>query len=49
MNDQTVLEIKNLKTYFFTYEGVARAVDGVSYRLAKGEPLGVVGDRKSVV
>ena len=44
MNDQTVLEIKNLKTYFFTYEGVARAVDGVSYRLAKGEPLGVVGE-----
>jgi peptide/nickel transport system ATP-binding protein/oligopeptide transport system ATP-binding protein len=44
VNDQTVLEIKNLKTYFFTYEGVARAVDGVSYRLAKGEPLGVVGE-----
>ena len=44
MNDRTVLEIKNLRTYFFTYEGVAKAVDGVSYRLAKGEPLGVVGE-----
>ena len=44
MNNQTVLEIKDLKTYFFTYEGVAKAVDGVSYQLAKGEPLGVVGE-----
>ena len=44
MNNQTVLEIKDLKTYFFTYEGTAKAVDGVSYRLAKGEPLGIVGE-----
>jgi len=44
VNNQPVLEIKNLKTYFFTYEGTARAVDGVSYRLAKGEPLGIVGE-----
>jgi peptide/nickel transport system ATP-binding protein len=44
VNDQIILEIKDLKTYFFTYEGVAKAVDGVSYQLAKGEPLGVVGE-----
>ena len=44
MTNSTLLEIKDLKTYFFTYEGVARAVDGVSYQLAKGEPLGVVGE-----
>ncbi|HUL37930.1 MAG TPA: ATP-binding cassette domain-containing protein, partial [Thermodesulfobacteriota bacterium] len=44
MNDEIILEIKNLKTYFYTYEGVAKAVDGVSYQLAKGEPLGVVGE-----
>jgi oligopeptide/dipeptide ABC transporter ATP-binding protein len=44
MNDQRVLEIRDLKTHFFTYEGVAKAVDGVSYQLAKGEPLGVVGE-----
>jgi oligopeptide/dipeptide ABC transporter ATP-binding protein len=44
MNNQKVLEIRNLRTYFFTYEGVAKAVDGVSYQLAKGEPLGVVGE-----
>jgi oligopeptide/dipeptide ABC transporter ATP-binding protein len=44
VNNQIVLEIKDLKTHFFTYEGVAKAVDGVTYRLAKGEPLGVVGE-----
>ncbi|MGA2464121.1 MAG: ABC transporter ATP-binding protein [Thermodesulfobacteriota bacterium] len=44
MNDQRVLEIRDLKTYFFTYEGVAKAVDGVTYQLAKGEPLGLVGE-----
>ena len=44
MNEQIILEIKNLKTYFYTYEGIAKAVDGVSYRLTNGEPLGVVGE-----
>jgi oligopeptide/dipeptide ABC transporter ATP-binding protein len=44
VNDEAILEIKDLRTYFFTYEGVAKAVDGISYQLAKGEPLGVVGE-----
>jgi oligopeptide/dipeptide ABC transporter ATP-binding protein len=44
MNHQKILEIKELRTYFFTYEGVAKAVDGVSYQLEKGEPIGVVGE-----
>ena len=44
MNEQIILEIKNLKTYFYTYEGIAKAVDGVSYQLARGEPIGVVGE-----
>lgn len=44
MNNQKVLEIRDLKTYFYTYEGVAKAVDGIHYQLAKGEPLGLVGE-----
>jgi oligopeptide/dipeptide ABC transporter ATP-binding protein len=44
VNNQKVLEIRDLKTYFYTYEGVAKAVDGIHYQLAKGEPLGLVGE-----
>ncbi len=44
MNDVPILQIESLKTYFFTFEGVARAVDDVSFDLAKGEILGVVGE-----
>jgi oligopeptide/dipeptide ABC transporter ATP-binding protein len=40
----TVLEIENLRTYFFTAGGVVRAVDGVSYAVRSGETLGVVGE-----
>lgn len=40
----TVLSVKNLKTYFYTREGVARAVDGVDLHLNRGEILGVVGE-----
>ena len=41
---QTVLEIDNLQTHFFTSGGVVRAVDGVSYAVRNGETLGVVGE-----
>ena len=44
MNAAPILQIESLKTYFFTFEGVARAVDDVSFDLAKGEILGVVGE-----
>jgi oligopeptide/dipeptide ABC transporter ATP-binding protein len=40
----TVLEIENLQTQFFTAGGVVRAVDGVSYAVHSGETLGVVGE-----
>jgi peptide/nickel transport system ATP-binding protein len=39
-----LLDVKNLKTYFFTDEGVVRAVDGVDMHIDKGETLGVVGE-----
>ena len=40
----TVLEIENLQTHFFTAGGVVRAVDGVTYSVRSGETLGVVGE-----
>ena len=39
-----LLDVKNLKTYFFTDEGIVRAVDGVDLYIEKGETLGVVGE-----
>ena len=45
--DELILEVKNLKTYFFLASGVAKAVDGVSFELHKGETLGVVGESGS--
>ncbi|GIW49346.1 MAG: hypothetical protein KatS3mg079_822 [Caloramator sp.] len=39
-----LLSIKNLKTYFYTEDGVIKAVDDVSLSIREGETLGVVGE-----
>ncbi|MFC2067897.1 dipeptide ABC transporter ATP-binding protein [Chloroflexota bacterium] len=39
-----ILEIRNLKTHFFTNNGVVRAVDGITFGLRKGENLCLVGE-----
>ena len=41
---ERLLDVKNLKTYFFTDEGTVRAVDGVDLYINKGETLGIVGE-----
>ncbi len=44
MSQDTVLEVRDLHTYFFPRRGVVKAVDGVSFSLRRGEVLGLVGE-----
>lgn len=39
-----VLDIQDLKTYFFTYDGVVKALDGVTFKIRRGETTGLVGE-----
>ncbi|MFN2451507.1 MAG: ABC transporter ATP-binding protein [Candidatus Dormibacteria bacterium] len=43
-DDDVILSIENLRTQFFTNDGAVRAVDGVTYRVRRGETLGLVGE-----
>ena len=43
----TLLDVDGLQTYFYTEAGVVRAVDGIRFKVNKGEPLGLVGESGS--
>ena len=47
MAHENILEIVDLKTYFFTDEGIVKAVDGVNLTIGMGESVGLVGESGS--
>lgn len=44
MTEEALLKVENLKTYFYTENGLAKSVDGVSFQLNEGETVAIVGE-----
>ena len=43
-NRETLVDIKNLRTFFYTEDGVVPAVDGINLTIHRGEVVGLVGE-----
>jgi len=41
---EVILDVEGLKTYFYTSKGIVKAVDNVSFKLGRGEVLGIAGE-----
>ena len=43
-NEKNLLEVRDLRTYYYTNYGVVKAVDGVSFSVKRGEKVAIIGE-----